>query len=72
MHFKLITLVTLVNDSEYRELARKNSDFSAGSRFNDPELLGKMKLVLLGDTAVGKSCVVVRFVRNEYTEHQVN
>jgi GTPase SAR1 family protein len=36
-----------------------------------PELLEKMKLVLLGDTAVGKSCVVVRFVRNEYTEHQV-
>jgi len=29
-----------------------------------------MKLVLLGDTAVGKSCLVVRFVRNEYAEHQ--
>ena len=29
-----------------------------------------MKLVLLGDTAVGKSCLVVRFVRDEYAEHQ--
>lgn len=28
------------------------------------------KLVLLGDTAVGKSCLVVRFVRDEYFEYQ--
>lgn len=27
------------------------------------------KLVLLGDTAVGKSCLVVRFVRDEYFEY---
>ena len=28
------------------------------------------KLVLLGDSAVGKSCLVVRFVRNEFFEFQ--
>uniref|UniRef100_A0A7S1UI96 Uncharacterized protein n=1 Tax=Phaeomonas parva TaxID=124430 RepID=A0A7S1UI96_9STRA len=28
------------------------------------------KLVLLGDTAVGKSCIVVRFVRDEFYEFQ--
>ena len=28
------------------------------------------KLVLLGDTAVGKSCIVVRFVRKEFFEFQ--
>jgi len=28
------------------------------------------KLVLLGDSAVGKSCLVVRFVRNEFYEFQ--
>jgi len=26
------------------------------------------KIVLLGDTAVGKSCLVVRFVRNEFSD----
>jgi Ras family len=28
------------------------------------------KLVLLGDTAVGKSCLAIRFVRNEFFEYQ--
>lgn len=28
------------------------------------------KLVLLGDAAVGKSCLVVRFVRDEFFEFQ--
>ena len=28
------------------------------------------KLVLLGDSSVGKSCLVVRFVRDEFFEYQ--
>lgn len=28
------------------------------------------KLVLLGDSAVGKSCLVVRFVRDEFFDFQ--
>ena len=28
------------------------------------------KIVLLGDTAVGKSCLTVRFIRNKYSEFQ--
>lgn len=36
----------------------------------DPRSLLTHKLVLLGDTAVGKSCLAVRFVREEFLEFQ--
>lgn len=35
-----------------------------------PTRVCHFKLVLLGDTAVGKSCLVVRFVRDEFFEFQ--
>mmetsp|Transcript_5817 Transcript_5817/g.15086 ORF Transcript_5817/g.15086 Transcript_5817/m.15086 type:complete len:196 (+) Transcript_5817:33-620(+) len=37
---------------------------------NAPSRVCHFKLVLLGDTAVGKSCLVVRFVRDEFFEFQ--
>jgi len=30
----------------------------------------KCKIVLLGDTGVGKSCLTIRFIRNKYFEFQ--
>jgi GTPase SAR1 family protein len=37
---------------------------------NDNANVCHFKLVLLGDAAVGKSCLVVRFVRDEFFEFQ--
>lgn len=37
---------------------------------SDPRNTLTHKLVLLGDTAVGKSCLAVRFVREEFLEFQ--
>ena len=40
------------------------------AHMSDPRSLLTHKLVLLGDTAVGKSCLAVRFVREEFLEYQ--
>ncbi|CAD2084519.1 ras-related protein Rab-5C, putative [Plasmodium vinckei brucechwatti] len=52
-------LSNINNDSKYD--ANQNSN--ANKVFN-------FKLVLLGDTSVGKSCIVVRFAKNEFYEYQ--
>ncbi|CAD2096092.1 rab family, other [Plasmodium vinckei petteri] len=52
-------LSNINNDGKYD--ANQNSN--ANKVFN-------FKLVLLGDTSVGKSCIVVRFAKNEFYEYQ--
>lgn len=46
-----------------------NSASSSSSGSGNSKVI-HYKLVLLGDTAVGKSCLVVRFVRDEFFEFQ--
>ncbi|XLT74684.1 hypothetical protein HN873_031110, partial [Arachis hypogaea] len=51
---------TLGRDS--RPLGRDNSENGGGQ---DAKNL-RVKLVLLGDSGVGKSCIVLRFVRGQF------
>lgn len=51
------------------------SNFSSSEKFDtnqnyNPNKIFNSKLVLLGDTSVGKSCIVVRFAKNEFYEYQ--
>ncbi|GAW79108.1 ras-related protein Rab-5C [Plasmodium gonderi] len=47
-----------------------NSDRYDGSQNYHSNKVFNSKLVLLGDTSVGKSCIVVRFAKNEFYEYQ--
>ncbi len=56
-----------------KEVFYKHSPFLTRSIemiMNDNANVCHFKLVLLGDAAVGKSCLVVRFVRDEFFEFQ--
>jgi hypothetical protein len=44
--------------------------YSSPAKYTMANRVHHFKLVLLGDTAVGKSCLVVRFVRDEFFEFQ--
>jgi hypothetical protein len=44
--------------------------YSNPAKYTMANRVHHFKLVLLGDTAVGKSCLVVRFVRDEFFEFQ--
>ena len=58
--------------SSHAKNARHTPKFSSDtmSAGGNTNRVCHFKLVLLGDTAVGKSCLVVRFVRDEYFEYQ--
>jgi len=60
----LLHLVSCVVLSHFLFLCPVGFTMSNNSRVHH------FKLVLLGDTAVGKSCLVVRFVRDEFFEFQ--
>ncbi|CRH03077.1 ras-related protein Rab-5C, putative [Plasmodium relictum] len=46
-----------------------NEKFESNQNYNSTKVFNS-KLVLLGDTSVGKSCIVVRFAKNEFYEYQ--
>ncbi|SBS81643.1 ras-related protein Rab-5C, putative (RAB5c) [Plasmodium malariae] len=53
----------------YLSNLNNNENFDTNQNYNSTKVFNS-KLVLLGDTSVGKSCIVVRFAKNEFYEYQ--
>ena len=59
-----------MNPSAPSSTSQQASSGAAAAPSSINSRVNHFKLVLLGDTAVGKSCLVVRFVRDEFFEFQ--
>ncbi|SOV73598.1 ras-related protein Rab-5C [Plasmodium sp. gorilla clade G3] len=53
----------------YLSNLNNNEKYETNQNYNSTKVFNS-KLVLLGDTSVGKSCIVVRFAKNEFYEYQ--
>ncbi|ETW21050.1 hypothetical protein, variant [Plasmodium falciparum Santa Lucia] len=53
----------------YLSNLNNNEKYETNQSYNSTKVFNS-KLVLLGDTSVGKSCIVVRFAKNEFYEYQ--
>ncbi|ANQ06050.1 Rab5c GTPase [Plasmodium coatneyi] len=55
--------------AHYLSNLNSSDKYDAGPNYHSNKVFNS-KLVLLGDTSVGKSCIVVRFAKNEFYEYQ--
>ncbi|CAG9484041.1 unnamed protein product [Plasmodium vivax] len=55
--------------AHYLSNLNSSDKYDAGQNYHANKVFNS-KLVLLGDTSVGKSCIVVRFAKNEFYEYQ--
>ncbi|SCA48236.1 ras-related protein Rab-5C, putative [Plasmodium ovale] len=53
----------------YLSSTNNSGKYDSSQSYNANKVFNS-KLVLLGDTSVGKSCIVVRFAKNEFYEYQ--